>query len=185
MNFEFILFISLSILIGLIVFPLISYKTPIPRTSYLKANLVRRFLAATIDLALCFSVYPLFLVIDSAYVFIGSGVYALFRDSFFSGKSVGKVLMGLMVVSITDNRPCTPLRSVLRNMPLVIPGLNVIGIAYELSLIVKDQRGIRLGDRIAKTQVVEGKEIRELTKFVQMFLAYYDSLIISERPEKE
>lgn len=67
----------------------------------------------------------------------------------------------------------------------MIPGLNIVGIFYELVLIVKDKSGMRLGDRLAKTQVVEGKESPELTKWVQNLLLYYAHLVDSEVAQKK
>ena len=75
--------------------------------------------------------------------------YWLFRDGLNGGRSFGKKFMGLKVVK--DGRPCTYVDSLLRNITLAIPLLNIV----DLVLGLVDAEGKRIGDKIAKTQVVE------------------------------
>ena len=71
----------------------------------------------------------------------------LFRDG-WRGRSLGKQILGLRLVT-PNERPCGYVRSVVRNVGLVIPGLNLI----EVILVVLGKR--RVGDKIAKTTVTE------------------------------
>ena len=97
----------------------------------------------------------------------------LTKDSVFSGKSsVGKIFVGLKVIGVENGRPCTLKQSIIRNCILVIPGLNLAGIIYEIFLMINDPKGIRIGDRLAKTQVVIGKAVPEFSKLFQLLSSY-------------
>jgi uncharacterized RDD family membrane protein YckC len=75
-------------------------------------------------------------------------VLFLLRDVL--GTSPGKVLLGLSVVRI-DSSPVRPFDSVLRNLPLLLPGLNLV----EAVEVVRRSDARRLGDRLAGTTVRE------------------------------
>lgn len=72
----------------------------------------------------------------------------LFRDA--RGASPGKALLGLSVVR-TDRGPLRARDSVLRNLPLLVPGLNLL----EALSVVRRPDSRRLGDRLAGTSVGE------------------------------
>ena len=72
----------------------------------------------------------------------------LFRD--VRGASPGKALLGLAVVR-TDRGPLRARDSVLRNLPLLVPGLNLL----EALSVVRRPDSRRLGDRLAGTAVGE------------------------------
>lgn len=71
----------------------------------------------------------------------------LFRDG-FRGRSIGKNLLGLRLVT-PRGEGCGYMRSFVRNIPLIIPGWNLI----EVVLVLLGKA--RTGDRIAKTTVTE------------------------------
>jgi uncharacterized RDD family membrane protein YckC len=71
----------------------------------------------------------------------------LIRDG-FRGRSVGKQLLGLRLTTRKGGR-CGYLRSVIRNLPLVVPLWNLIEVAFVLA------GKPRTGDRIARTLVTE------------------------------
>lgn len=71
----------------------------------------------------------------------------LFRDG-FRGRSIGKQLLGLRLITPTGDR-CGWLRSFVRNVPLIIPPWNLIEVV--MVLLGKP----RTGDRIARTTVTE------------------------------
>jgi uncharacterized RDD family membrane protein YckC len=71
----------------------------------------------------------------------------LLRDG-FRGRSIGKQLLGLRLVT-PRGEGCGWGRSVVRNVPVVIPGWNFI----EMVLILAGKR--RTGDRLARTTVME------------------------------
>lgn len=74
-------------------------------------------------------------------------VSILIRDG-FRGRSVGKQLLGLKLLT-RKGGTCGYLRSVVRNVPLVIPLWNLIEVAFVLA------GKARTGDRIARTVVTE------------------------------
>lgn len=71
----------------------------------------------------------------------------LFRDG-FRGRSIGKQLLGLRLITPRGDG-AGYFRSLLRNLPLVIPGWNLL----EILLVVFGRS--RTGDRIARTTVTE------------------------------
>lgn len=71
----------------------------------------------------------------------------LFRDG-FRGRSIGKQLLGLRLVT-PQGEDCGWGRSFVRNFPLIVPGWNLI----EVILVLAGRP--RTGDRIAKTMVTE------------------------------
>lgn len=79
--------------------------------------------------------------------------YLFFKDGLGNGQSFGKRLWGLMVVRVKDNQPCKFSGSVLRSLAFLIP----YSLLFELALICADDRGVRVGDRFAGTQVIEKK----------------------------
>lgn len=78
-------------------------------------------------------------------------VYAYIKDG-LKGASLGKRVAGLMVVNLKDNRPAGVGASILRALVL-----NFIS-AIEAIIVLVDPKGQRLGDKVAKTQVVRMAE---------------------------
>jgi uncharacterized RDD family membrane protein YckC len=74
-------------------------------------------------------------------------VAILFRDG-YHGRSPGKRLLGLRILTPRGER-CGYFRSIVRNLPLVIPAWNLL----ELVLVIRGRP--RTGDRIANTTVTE------------------------------
>ncbi len=71
----------------------------------------------------------------------------LLRDG-FRGRSIGKHLLGLRLMT-PRGEGCGYGRSLIRNVPLIVPGWNVL----EVLLVLFGKP--RTGDRIAKTSVTE------------------------------
>jgi uncharacterized RDD family membrane protein YckC len=71
----------------------------------------------------------------------------LFRDG-FRRRSIGKQLLGLRLLT-PQGEGCGYGRSLLRNLPLIIPGWNLL----EVMLVLMGKP--RTGDRLAKTTVTE------------------------------
>jgi uncharacterized RDD family membrane protein YckC len=90
-------------------------------------------------------------------------IYMLLRDSFGSGQSWGKKIQGLMVVNLADNEPCSKGKSVLRNgialligfIIGLIPVINTLAGIVDPIIAMAHPKGHRVGDMIAKTQVIE------------------------------
>jgi uncharacterized RDD family membrane protein YckC len=76
-------------------------------------------------------------------------VAILLRDG-YRHRSPGKRLLGLTIAVRSGGR-CGYLRSLVRNLPLLIPPLNVV----EVFLVLFTRRSRRIGDWIARTSVEE------------------------------
>jgi hypothetical protein len=135
-----------------------------------KPDLFNRYLAKFIDLLLVLALAKLDRVFGFIAPLLGM-TYILISDGLSRGRSLGKKLVGLQVVIERDVLlPCNFKHSTLRNLPvgvvvlfLVIPfwgwvlfftlGLAILGVeAYQ---IYQDPSGLRLGDLIAETRVLE------------------------------
>lgn len=76
-------------------------------------------------------------------------VYILFKDG-FNGKSIGKRVMGLIVIQ-ADKKPCNFKKSFLRNFLLFLPIINF----YEFYLFLKKSNTPRMGEKISSTKIEE------------------------------
>jgi uncharacterized RDD family membrane protein YckC len=74
-------------------------------------------------------------------------LFLLLRDG-FRGRSIGKQLLGLRLLT-PKGEGCGWLRSVVRNVPLLVPGWNLV----EVVLVLSGRP--RTGDRLARTSVTE------------------------------
>ncbi len=72
------------------------------------------------------------------------------------GRSVGNFCAGLAVTNLETGRSCGLGEAVRRNLMFVLPRANVVAVLFEAVTIVRDPQGHRLGDRLARTQVVLG-----------------------------
>lgn len=83
-------------------------------------------------------------------------VYSLIKDGLGEGQSWGKKAVGLMVVSLSHNTPCTMGQSCLR---CLIGGLLAlipfVGWLIEPIMVLATEDGRRLADKVASTQVIE------------------------------
>ncbi len=76
-------------------------------------------------------------------------VGVLVRDG-RSGRSIGKLIMGLELKRVDERQPGLA-SSLVRNLPLIIPLLNLV----EVFVALFSDQGRRIGDRLAGTVVVE------------------------------
>jgi uncharacterized RDD family membrane protein YckC len=127
-----------------------------------RADLITRAVAGLVDLLLVIGLARLPDVIG----FLSAAGYILIRDGLFDRRSIGKKLMGLRVLSLEESGSAATYRvSIIRNVPIVL--------AYFLFLIpyagwilcplvlgtegltaLGDRAGMRIGDILARTQVV-------------------------------
>ena len=136
------------------------------RTVYPKAHVLNRFIAKLIDL---------FIVVAADEIappvgFLSGLAYILIADGFAGGKSIGKRLVGLQTVR-TDSRDAAGFReSIVRNLPLggaqlafAIPYVGWLAslaiLAFEGLLIIGNEQGRRLGDEVARTQVLDAGQL--------------------------
>lgn len=138
------------------------HRNPFREGIYPKAHLLNRFLAKAIDGLLVAAASQ---VIEPVGWVAGIG-YTLIADGFPGGQSIGKRLIGLQTV-IPRTKEFSGFReSIIRNLPLafayvvcLVPyvGWVLAGviIAFEALLVIGNEQGLRLGDEIAGTQVLD------------------------------
>jgi uncharacterized RDD family membrane protein YckC len=162
-------FILPAVVFALAYFPIVTRLSSALVSPYRKADITRRFCAATTDGLIVAAAYVVYSSSGRLlYLAAGAG-YVLLRDA-MRGQSIGKVVFGLVVVSLETGRPASIATSVRRNALLLLPGANVVAIFLEGLTILRDPQGQRLGDRLAQTQVVEGLGAKDLVKSFQDWL---------------
>ena len=162
-------FILPAIVFALVYFPIVTQLSRGLLSPYAKADVRRRLFAATIDGLVVVMSCLLYWTSDFVLYLAAGTAYLLFRDA-IRGQSVGKFLLGLVVVSLETGRPSSLAGSVRRNLLLLLPGANVVAIFLEVRTVARDPQGQRLGDRLAQTQVVEGLGAKDLVKSFQDWL---------------
>lgn len=137
------------------------------------AGLFNRIVARTIDFIFVVALYE---IIPAVGYFAGL-VYLLIADGLFEGRSIGKKLIGLKVIVKSDSgetEPCSYRESVFRNFPFaiafilfgILKAIPLIGwllsfvilagvLIFESLVMLGSEQGMRLGDELAKTRVVE------------------------------
>ncbi|KAF0196598.1 MAG: RDD domain containing protein [Bacillota bacterium] len=138
-----------------------------------KAELTKRLIAALIDgiISSIIAVIPVIgAIIGAAYTLTKDGImFQVTKDAQWKNRSIGKKLLGLEVVT-ASGAEIDIVASCMRNWPLaigiiimIVPIIGwVIGglLAFvlgmiELVLVLIDPKGRRLGDKTARTMVVE------------------------------
>lgn len=137
---------------------------------YPKADLAPRFLARLFDLMVCGGLIALSRQAGA----IAGAFYLLTADALFRGQSPGKKLLGLKVIHLPTQRGVGARLSALRNYPMALVGLlaldapegwtavaigSAIVLGYETYRVIADPLGIRQGDQLAQTQVVDSKVV--------------------------
>jgi uncharacterized RDD family membrane protein YckC len=133
---------------------------------YPKAPVLNRFVAKVIDLLIVAAasrlVPPIGVLAGLAYI--------LLADGFGGGRSVGKRLVGLQTIVPRTREPGGFRESIIRNLPcglaqlmFEVPYVGWVGwgavLSLEALLVIGNERGRRLGDEIAKTQVLESGQL--------------------------
>ncbi|MGH7209156.1 MAG: RDD family protein [Nitrospiraceae bacterium] len=131
-----------------------------------KARVLNRFIAKFVDLIVVAAagqvVPPVGWLAGLAYVLIGDGLTG--------GQSLGKRLIGLQTV-VPRGREVSGFReSIIRNLPLAVAyllfpipyigwALAIAIVLLEALLIIGNEQGLRLGDEIAHTQVLDAGQL--------------------------
>jgi len=99
-------------------------------------------------------------------------VYILIGDGLFGGRSLGKRLVGLRVVSAMSGKPCTIRESAIRNSIFgvgyfftVLQWVGwffvLIAAVFEFVVLLGNKDLKRLGDEMAKTLVLDNPQARQ------------------------
>jgi uncharacterized RDD family membrane protein YckC len=133
---------------------------------YPKADLVNRSLAKFIDFLLVGALSQILKPIGP----LTGLTYILISDGFFQGRSLGKKLIGLRVITKKRGEECNFRDSIIRNLtPAVVVLFSILPLigwflfltvgmvilVFESYLIYTDEAGRRIGDILADTQVIE------------------------------
>jgi len=140
--------------------------------NYPKADIFRRFIAFLIDgIIASILIYVPILggVVSTVYMLTKDVIaYEITKNPDFKNRSVGKKVMGLEVASL-EGKDINWELSIKRNLPLAVGSvcsivpiigwiigaiLGFILSIVEIFLVLTDNHGKRLGDRLANTQVV-------------------------------
>jgi uncharacterized RDD family membrane protein YckC len=140
--------------------------SPLQSGVYPKAHVLNRFIAKAIDGMLIAAASQVIEPVG----WIAGLAYALIADGFPGGQSVGKRLIGLQTVVPRTKEFSGFRESIIRNLPLAaayllfpIPYvgwlLAAAVVAFEALLLIGNEQGIRLGDEIAGTQVLDSGQL--------------------------
>ncbi len=127
-----------------------------------RAGLLLRAFAKVLDFILIAAVAE---IVPKAGFYAGTA-YILISDGLFDGRSIGKMLIGLRVVSATGSEPCSVRQSIIRNALLgaglllyKLPWIGWIFLvcisAVEFLILLGSKNSMRLGDELAGTAVIE------------------------------
>ena len=129
----------------------------------LRADHTTRAVAGFVDLLLIIGLARLPDVVG----FLSAAGYILVRDGLFDRRSIGKKLIGLQVASSEETgSPVTYRESIIRNVPLAVAYvlflipyagwvLGPLMLGMECLVAIGDERGMRIGDMLARTIVVQ------------------------------
>ncbi|MBM4317996.1 MAG: RDD family protein [Deltaproteobacteria bacterium] len=137
-----------------------------------QCSMVQRVIARFIDLIVTTAIF----LIGSWFWFplgwIGAVLYTGVQDSLGQGQSLGKKIIGLKVIEDYSGLPCSVSNSVFRNVPwmmsaffLPFPVVGVLALfilipllSLEIYLVLTLDSGVRLGDVMGNTLVIESHE---------------------------
>ncbi len=92
--------------------------------------------------------------LSATFVYIALGLigfYLLFRDVIFGNRSLGKRMAGLRIVNRYTKKTAGVGARLFRNLTIV----TIAPIIIEMIMVLASSKGLRLGDQISKTQVVD------------------------------
>lgn len=129
---------------------------------YPKAHVLNRFIAKLIDLLIVAAADK----VVSPVGFLAGLAYVLVADGFAGGRSVGKRLIGLETIVPHTREAAGFKESIIRNLPFAaalllfqIPYVGWVGslaiVSFEALLVIGNDQGRRLGDEVARTQVLD------------------------------
>ena len=137
--------------------------SPLGSTVYPKAQVLNRLIAKLLDLFLAAAASVLVPPVG----WLGGLAYLLLADGFSGGRSIGKRVVGLQTVVMPTHDVSGFKESIIRNLPLAIAylvfplpyyvgwALAACVVGFEALLVIGNEQGHRLGDEIARTQVLD------------------------------
>lgn len=140
--------------------------TPLALGVIPKAQVLNRFIAKFVDAIIVAAVSQ----VTPPAGWLAGLMYVLIADGFSGGQSIGKRLIGLHTVIWSTRATSGFKESIIRNLPLAlayllfsipyIGWLLAVGVtSFEALLIIGNTQGRRLGDEMARTQVLDAGEL--------------------------
>jgi hypothetical protein len=160
-----------SVLFMLLYFPALKLSLVLV-SPYPKAGVRSRMYGAAVDGLIVTSCWVAYWNAGSVPYAVVAMLYLLLRDG-FGGQSIGKFVVGQVVIHVDTGQRCRLAGSITRNLFLILPGANLVAVVLEARTLVRDPQGQRLGDRLAHTQVVEGLGARDVVKALQDWWASF------------
>jgi len=135
-------------------------------TVYPKAHVLNRFVAKLIDVFIAVAAGTIAPPIG----FLSGLAYLLIADGFAGGRSIGKRLVGLQTIRLEGRESAGFRESIIRNLPLggahIVYAVPYVGwlaslaiVVFEGLLVIGNEQGRRLGDEIARTQVLDAGQL--------------------------
>ncbi|MGH7255417.1 MAG: RDD family protein, partial [Nitrospirales bacterium] len=139
---------------------------PVQVGVYPKAQILNRFIAKFIDLIVVAAASK----VAPPVGWLAGLTYVLIADGFSGGRSLGKRLIGLQTVVPLTREASGFRESIIRNLPLALAyllfpvpyvgwGLAFAITVFEALLIIGNDQGLRLGDELAHTQVLDAGQL--------------------------
>lgn len=136
------------------------------RGIYPKADVLNRVIAKFVDATLAIAAGRLLSPIG----WLAGLAYVLIGDGFSGGRSIGKRVTGLQTVNVRTQDVAGFKESIIRNLPLAsayllffVPYIGWIMAgaitALEGLLMLGNEQGVRLGDELAHTQVLQSGQL--------------------------
>ncbi|WP_447974156.1 RDD family protein [Nitrospira sp. Kam-Ns4a] len=136
--------------------------TPLALGVIPKAQVLNRFIAKLVDAIIVAAVSQFAPPVG----WLAGLTYVLIADGFSGGRSIGKRLIGLQTVIWLTKEAAGFKESIIRNLPLALAylffpipfigwAIAFVITAFEALLIIGNAQGLRLGDEIARTQVLD------------------------------
>lgn len=133
---------------------------------YPKAHVLNRFVAKLIDLLIVAAAGEIVPPVG----FLAGLAYILVADGFAGGRSIGKRLIGLQTIRPETRESAGFRESIIRNLPLAVAQLTCeipyVGwavalaiVVFEALLVLGNDQGRRLGDEVARTQVLDAGQL--------------------------
>ncbi|MGE5172778.1 MAG: RDD family protein [Betaproteobacteria bacterium] len=133
-----------------------------------RADLTTRAVAGFVDFLLIVGLVRLPDILG----FLAAAGYILIRDGLFDRRSIGKKLIGLRVAASEGSGTVTYRESIIRNVTFaaayllfLIPYagwvLGPIAVGVECLAAIGDERGMRIGDLLARTVIIQDAPLAE------------------------
>ena len=164
---SYFVFVIVGVVAAVFLIPLALRFTQRTVSPYPPADRSNRLVAGAVDLTVAAACYAALAPENPIVAVTVSPLYLLFRDGIFAGQSLGKMCVGQVVIRLSSGNRGRMIDSIRRNFIFVIPGMNLVALPVELTQTVKDQQGMRVGDRLAGTQVIDGKDAKDLITFLK------------------